>query len=96
MRSRILILSALLAAASATTCFAADEGSIKEAAKDVGHSVGDLARDVGHTTKKTAKAVGHGVRDVSRTVGHSVRDGAKETAKVTKREARKIRRAATK
>src|SRR6185295_8373437 len=88
MRSHILILSAWLAAISAGTCIAAEESSVKKDAKDVGHSVGDLARDVGHSAKKTAKAVGHGARDVTRTVGHAVRDGAKETKKVTKREAR--------
>jgi len=53
MRSHILILSALLAAVSAGTCIAAQENSsVKQDAKDVGHSVGDLARDVGHSAKQ--------------------------------------------
>ncbi len=94
MRSRILILSAWLAIASAMTCSAAEAKSVKRDAKDVGHAAGELAHDVGHSAKKTAKAVGHGARDVTRTVGHAFRDGAKETKKATKRSAKKIKRAA--
>jgi hypothetical protein len=94
MRSRILILSALLAAASATTCAAAEDSSVKQDAKDVGHAVGDLAKDVGHSAKKTAKAVGHGTRDVTRTVGHAFRDGARETKRATRRAAKQVKNAA--
>jgi len=90
MRSRILVLSACLAAASAMTCSAAEENSsVKQDAKDVGHAVGELAHDVGHGAKKTARAVGHTARDVTRTVGHAFRDGAKETKKAAKGESEK-------
>ena len=90
MRTRILILSACLATATATTCVAAEgDSSVKQDAKDVGRSLGELAHDVGHDAKKTAKAVGHTARDVTRKVGHAFRDGAKETKKAAKGESEK-------
>jgi len=90
MRSRILILSAWLATASAMTCMAAEENSsVKQDAKDVGDAVGELAHGVGHGVKKTAKAVGHTARDVTRTIGHAFRDGAMETKKAAKGESEK-------
>lgn len=63
----------------------AEENTLKEGAKEVGHATGNAVHQVGEGAKKAgkevahvAREVGHATRDGAKAVGHATRDGAKE------------------
>jgi hypothetical protein len=54
------------------------EPSLKEGAKDVGHTVGTAAREIGHGTKKVGKAIGQAAREGGRAFRNAVKDDEKK------------------
>jgi len=70
----------LVIATLAVTSAHAEESTLKEGAKEVGHATGEVVRKVGETGKEVGKKVAETARDV----GHATRDGAKEFKKAVK------------
>jgi hypothetical protein len=71
----------------------AEENTLKEGAKEVGHATGNAVHQVGEGAKKAgkevanvAREVGHATRDGVKAVGHATRDGAKEFHQAVKGE----------
>ena len=78
--TRILRITAFLALAGMASPGFAEENTLKEGAKDVGHAVGTAARQVGEGAKKVGKAVG----DAAKEGVEAVKEGAKEAKKAMK------------
>lgn len=72
----LLTLSLALAGSLAS----AEENTLKEGAKEVGHATGNALHEVGEGAKKVGKEVAEAAREV----GHATRDGAKELVKAMK------------
>ncbi len=60
----------------------AEESTIKQDARQVGHEFGAAARKVGQGAKKAGKAVGHAAKEGAQ----AVKEGGKEFAKAVKGE----------
>lgn len=60
----------------------AEDNTLKEGAKEVGHATGNAVHQVGQGAKKVGKEVAQAAREV----GHATRDGAKEFTKAVKGE----------
>lgn len=83
MNKTRIITSALVLTLMGTLGTAlAEESTLKEGAKEVGHATGKAVRQVG----EAGKQVGKKVAETAREVGHASRDGAKEFAKAVKGE----------
>jgi hypothetical protein len=96
-RSRHVIrLGASLLALAICASAGAEENKVKEAAKEVGHSIGSAAREVGHETKHIAKEVSKAVSEAARETGHAFRDGAKEVKKAATSDTEKAKPAGPK
>ncbi|HEY0685231.1 MAG TPA: hypothetical protein VGD45_23030 [Steroidobacter sp.] len=80
--TQLLRVTALLALAGIAAPALAEENTLKEGARDVGHAVGTAAREVGQGAKKVGKAVGNAAKEV----GQAVKEGAKEAKKAMKSE----------
>jgi hypothetical protein len=70
LSARLLLL---IVASVAAPAFA-DESTLKEGAREVGHAVGTAAREVGEAGKKVGKAVA----EVAKEGAQAVKEGAKE------------------
>lgn len=73
----VLRVSTLLVLAGVAAPVSAEEGTLKEGAREVGHAVGSAAREVGQGAKKVGKAVGEAAKEF----GQAVKEGAKEAKK---------------
>jgi hypothetical protein len=69
------ILIALLVAGCSSN--RGQEVSLKEGAKDAGHTIGTAAREVGHGAKKVGKTIGQAAREGGRAFKNAV-DGEKK------------------
>ena len=76
----LLRVTALLMLAGVAAPGFAEENTLKEGARDVGHAVGSAAREVGQGAKKVGKAVGEAAKEF----GAAVKEGAKEAKKAAK------------
>jgi hypothetical protein len=81
MKLPALLTIFLLTAGLAAPSFA-EENTLKEGAKEVGHAVGTAAREVGDGAKQVGKAVGNAAKEV----GAAVKEGAKEAKRAMKKE----------
>jgi hypothetical protein len=52
--------------------------SLKEGAKDVGHTLGSAAREIGHGAKKVGKTIGQAAREGGRAFRDAVKSEEKE------------------
>lgn len=78
--SRLLRVTAVLALAGLASPALAEENTLKEGAREVGHAVGSAAREVGKGAKKVGKVIG----DAAKEFGQAVKEGAKDTKKAVK------------
>lgn len=78
MFKRICLL--ILGLACTASLASAEENTLKEGAKEVGHATGNAIHEVGEGAKKVGKEVAEAAREV----GHATRDGAKELVKAVK------------
>jgi len=77
---QLLRVTALVVLAGVAAPGFAEENTLKEGAREVGHAVGSAAREVGQGAKKVGKAVGEAAKEV----GQAVKEGAKEAKKAMK------------
>ena len=102
---RIIKSTAMLLCLTVCGGIYAEEHTLKEGVKDVGHAIGDAAHDigkgtkkatkkVGHATKETATEIGHGTKKAAKTVGGAVKDAATETGHAFRDGAKELKDAA--
>jgi hypothetical protein len=81
--SSLRALSAVAMLAAAATCVRADDGTLKQDAKQVGHEVGTAVREAGQEAKKVGKAV----KKAAKQGVQAVKEGGKEFKRAVKGEA---------
>ena len=55
----------------------AEDGSLKEDAKQAGHAVGSALHEVGHGAKEIGKEIGHGAKEAGKAIGSAAREGGR-------------------
>lgn len=78
--TKLLRVTMFLIAAAVAAPALADESTLKDGAREVGHAVGTAAREVGDGAKKVGKAVG----DAAKEGVEAVKEGAKEAKRAMK------------
>ena len=78
--AKLLRVTMFLMAAALAAPALADESTLKDGAREVGHAVGTAAREVGDGAKKVGKAVG----DAAKEGVEAVKEGAKEAKRAMK------------
>ena len=78
--TKLLRVTMFLIAAAVAAPALADESTLKDGAREVGHAIGTAAREVGDGAKKVGKAVG----DAAKEGVEAVKEGAKEAKRAMK------------
>lgn len=72
---RAVLLALLVAGCSSNR---GHEPSLKDGAKDVGHTLGTAARDIGHGAKKVGKEIGQAAKEGGRAFRDAVKGDEKK------------------
>lgn len=62
----------------------AEEQSLKDGAKRVGHATGSIAHDIGQGAKKIGKEIGQGAKEAGKAIGGAAKEGDKEFRRAVK------------
>jgi len=102
MHKHHVSMSALLLTLLTSGTTLAEESTLKEGAKQVGHETGEVVHKVGEGSKEagkkvaeTAREVGHATRDAAKEVGKKVADTAVEVGHATRDGAKEFSKAVT-
>ena len=79
MRSMQLIPLLLMVASAAPV--SAEENTLKEGAREIGHAVGTAAKEVGEGAKKVGKAVGKAAKEGAEAIKEGVKEAKQEMKK---------------
>jgi len=63
---------------------AADDDSLKDGAKKVGHEAGSVAHDIGHGAKKAGKEIAHDAKKAGKAIGQAAKEGGREFRRALK------------
>lgn len=74
-----LVLAGLLPAS-------AEEQSLKDGARQAGHTAGSVTREIGQDAKTAGKEIGQGFKDVGKAISGAVKEGGREFRRAVKGE----------